>query len=701
MNTPITVRLTLVSLAIAAALSPIAYAQGGYGLKDANRSAVKKEAWVCKGCTSNIENKGVVTLGIATQDGDDSHIGNTTGTDSDGGAVSVSGNLRQRKEDGTRLDAQAHKLGFDDGSASLTLRSPGHYQIYLNYQALTRFDAEGLTPYLSAGGQLSLPDDWQSAGTTAGMTGLANSNPVKLEKKRQRFELGGEVSGDGFDSAMNFRHETREGAQRSSVNLLTNAAMVAKPIDDSTDTLDASVSFRRDGFLGAINGQVSKYSNQYQKLAFDNAFYPTFGAAYGGQMAVDPDNQAFSLGSSLQFFEGRQQALMHLRFARMSQDEALLDATVTGPSPQLPIAAVDNQVDVMELGLRYSNRPTRELSLKASYDFRDRDNKTPEYLFPQVVTDSIYRGDAWNKPYDRTRQQLALGAQYRFSRSWDLSSDYSYEHNSYNLLSRDSVFEHRIDAALRGQILPNWQIRLIGEAADRRGGNYEASDYTERANQSAMRQYFLADRDKREIKLMTDHSFDALSLQFNLHTGNEDYSDNDNSLGLSEVRYTGFGLNGSYPIADNIHLNAFVGKDWRDSEQAGSSTGVSRWFAENRDENTSVSLGIKWDKLWDDKLTLGSDYLYSDGSSDTEVSQGLQSLYGPYSATRHTLKSWADYRLNESMSLRFDWIYEDYRDMDWANDNLAMDAIPNVILLGDLSHDYQAHYFGFSFSYQW
>lgn len=690
--------LSLIASAILLGLS--GQAMAGYGLKDANRTSVKKDAWVCKGCESKSESTSAITAGIAWQDGEDSHFANTTGTDADGATGYVSADIQHRGDKDYRLDFQADKLGFDASSARLAIRKPGHYQFYLDYRALARYDTnQGVTPYSAGGDLLVLPDNWQTAGTTAGMTGLLDATAVKLEKKRQRFELGGAVTGDSFTSELNFRHETREGAQRSSVNLLTNAAMVAKPIDDSTDTLDAKVYWRGDRFLGGINGQFSKYSNDHQRLAFDNAFYPTFGAAYNGQMAVDPDNQAFSLGTDLQFFEGAQQAIMRARFSRLTQDEPLLNATVTGPSPALPVISPDTQVDLMELGLAYSNRLSREFSVRASYDFRDRDNKTPEYLYPLVTTDSIYRGEYYNKGYDRTRQLLKLGAKYRFSRQWDLDTLYRYDHNSYSELSRDSVFENHFEATVRGQIMAGWRVSLKGEVSARRGDSYQTSSNTQAQNQSAMRQYFLADRDKREIRLMTDHYFADLSLQFNVHSGNEDFSESE--LGLGEVQYTGFGMNAGYPLTEHLLLNGFLGMDWRDTTQFGSNSGVSRWTGESRDEHTSASLGLKWQNLMDNKLSLGLDYGYSDGSSDTEVSLGLSNIYGPYSATRHNVSAYANYQLSDAMSLRLDWLYENYSDMDWGNEGLTPASIPNLILLGSLGHDYQAHYLGFSFSYQW
>ncbi|MGL5147099.1 MAG: MtrB/PioB family outer membrane beta-barrel protein, partial [Plesiomonas shigelloides] len=350
MNSHFTPRFSLLSLAIGVVfMVPLTANSAGYALKDANRSTLKKAAWVCKGCTIEAKKDGFAEATIAVQQGNDKHIRNTTGTDADGVAGNLSGGYMERDQDATRTEFSANRLGFDDGNAAFTLSSPGFYKISAKYRELSRFNSTGMTPYISQGDELILPPDWRFAGTTAGMTGLDNVMPVDLQHKRHRYEMEGKVAGEQFTTDLNFRHETRKGNTRSAVDLLTNAAMIAKPIDDATDTVDARVFWHGNNLLAGLTGQASKYYNDFSKLAFENPFTPTFGAAYDGQMSVAPDNQALSIGGDVQLFQGRQQALVHLRYSRMSQDEALLPATINGPSPLLPVSAVDTQIDVTEM----------------------------------------------------------------------------------------------------------------------------------------------------------------------------------------------------------------------------------------------------------------------------------------------------------------------------------------------------------------
>ncbi len=167
------------------------------------------------------------------------------------------------------------------------------------------------------------------------------------------------------------------------------------------------------------------------------------------------------------------------------------------------------------------------------------------------------------------------------------------------------------------------------------------------------------------------------------------------------MKTSGYDISGQYLFSEDLSVNAFVNQDWRDSEQAGSSNfSTANWFAKVDEQSTVVGLGAQYQNLMDKKLALGIDYNYSDGQSDTEVTQGLTTPYGDYFSTTHNVNAFADYQFSESMGVRFDWIFEQYQDADWSNHGMSVDQIPNVLTFGDLGHDYSAHYFGVTLSYQ-
>ncbi|MFV7769708.1 MtrB/PioB family decaheme-associated outer membrane protein [Shewanella marisflavi] len=690
-------RLSLLALAV---ISSYAGAQG-YGLASANRDKVKLDAWECKRCEVPKGTTGMIGAGIAYNDGGDSRFGNTTGTDQDGAVASLEADLAHKTDSSYQTRFEANRLGYDAGSASLTTGRKGQYEIQAAYRGFARYDNNSaLTPYRRDGQTWQLPSEWQSAATTDQMTSLSSSlSPAELKITRDRYLIDANYTGDFYEVALGYQHEERQGNRRASVNLLTNSTLLAERIEDKNDRVNAKLYFRGDHWLTGIDAEVSQYQNDLSALHWQSAFSPTFGAAYFGQNAVAPDNKAYRVAGHSQFSAEGQQVIMHLGFTRMTQDQAFLPATINGPSPALPATDLAGQVDLIEMKLKYHGRLTPAFSLRAGYDYRDRDNKTPIFSYPQIVTDSYYSGDRLNPDYDRTRQQANLGAKYRFTRSLYLDLQYQYEHNNYNGLDRDTLQESDIEAKLHYRLSPHWQAWLKAEYRDRNGSEYHGMTASNRPNNPLMRRSYLADREHQGYGLYASYNGGAYNVTLNLHTRQDDYTDT--QIGLTQVDSQGYDLSAQYAISENLNFNAFVNQDWRDSDQAGSNNYAgANWFANTEDEATLIGAGIDYSNLLEKRLRIGLDYSFSDGQSDTEVSQGLHNPYGDYYATKHNINAFADFSLSNGLGLRFDWIFEQYQDADWANDQLMPDSIPNVLSFGDLSHDYSAHYFGVTLSYR-
>ncbi|QYJ87392.1 MtrB/PioB family decaheme-associated outer membrane protein [Shewanella mesophila] len=690
-------RLSTLAFAI---ISTMAYSEG-YGISSANRDSLKLDGWKCQRCAVTTGTHGQIGIGAAHNDGEDSRFGNTTGTDKDGVVASLEANVTHQNETGYRTRFKADKLGYENGSAALTTGKPGQYAITAAYRGITHYDTnQALTPYTTQNGRWQLPQQWQAGATTAQMSELnASSVATELKIARDRYRLNGAYRGDFYKAEIDYQHEQRQGQRTASANLLTNSTMLAQRIDDSTDELNAKLYLSGDNWLAGIDAGLSHYSNDEQSLHWQSAFTPTFGAAYFGQSSVAPDNKAYRIAGSTQFSDAGQQVLMHIGFTRMTQDQAYLPATINGPSPMLPSANLDGQVDIIEMKLNYSGRITRELSLRASYDYRDRDNKTEINSYPQIVTDSYYAGNAANPEYDRTKQQVNIAAKYRIAPAAYIDVGYEYDHNNYSDLDRQSLQELTLFGKFNYRVSSQWQLWLKAQASDRSGSSYQAVNTTSSPSNPLLRKSYLADRERQRYALYTSYSGDSYNISANAHWMQDDYTDT--LIGLTNVETQGYDLSAQYTINDNLNLNAFLNQDWRDSDQAGSSNyATPNWYSSSEEQSTLIGAGINYANLMDKKLNLGLDYTYADGQSDTQVVQGLRSPYGSDFSTKHNINAFADYRVSERVGLRFDWIYEQYQDADWANQGLTLDTLPNVLSFGDLSHDYGAHYFGLTLSYQ-
>ncbi|WP_223293020.1 MULTISPECIES: MtrB/PioB family decaheme-associated outer membrane protein [Shewanella] len=694
------VSISLVAMAISSVFSPAM--ADGYSLAQVNRTSLKLDKWECKRCKVSTEAAGSIGVGVAYNDGSDSHFGNTTGTDTDGLVGHLDADVTLKNESGYQTKIEADKLGYDNGSATLTTGKPGQYQIALGYRGIANYDTDkAMTPYRVKSDAMVLPQDWQTGATTGQMATLAdNAKPAELMTQRDRFSLDAHYKGNFYKAELDYQHEARSGKRTFSGNILTNSAMLAQPIDDSIDNLGAKIYFSGDGWLAGIDTMLSQYNNDHNALNWDSAFTPTFGAAYAGQSATAPDNKAYRVAGNAQFGANGQQILMHTGFSRFTQDQAFLPATINGPSPDLPAVNLDGQVDMIEMTIKYSGRITSELSLRASYDYRDRDNKTEINDHPQVITDSYFSGTAANPEYDRTRQKAKLAAKYRFTRNVYFDVGYDYDHNNYSDLDRETLHESSIYGRLSYRASQAWSFAFKAKAQDRSGSEYKPVTRTDSLSNPLLRKSYLADRERQEYKLSANYTgSDTFSTSANLHFSQEDYTDT--QIGLTNIDTSGYDISGQYLANEDLSFNAFFNQDWRDSDQAGSSNfSTANWYANVDEQSTILGLGMLYQNLVDKKLSLGIDYNYSDGQSDTEVKQGLVTPYGDYFSTSHNVNAFADYQFSESMAIRLDWIFEQYQDADWSDQDVSMSTIPNVLTFGDLSHDYSAHYFGLTLSYQ-
>ncbi len=697
--------LTLLAWAISGALTQ-AQAEG-YDIQNANRSSIKTEAWSCKQCQTQTGHKGVVSATLAYNDGEDSRFGNMTGTEHDGLVANVGADVQNKTENGYQTSLEADKLGFDAGSATLTTGRPGQYQINLGYRGIANYqDNELESPYTASQDKMLLPDNWVEGGTTQAMTQLeASLTKHDLSLQRDRLNIGGYYAGKmaaagHYRASVNYQHEERSGAKKSSVNILTNSAMLPQPIDDSTDEIDARLYFGGAGWQAGINSQISQYKNDHQALLWQSAFTPTFGAAYLGQNAVDPDNKAYRVAAEASGGKNGHNILMHAGFSNLSQDEAFLPATINGPSPTLPADNLDGEVETLEMLLKYSGRITQDFMVQASYNYQDRDNKTAKLNFPQVVTDSFFQGTAQNTLYDKRTKQFELKGKYRFTGFIFAEAGYSHDENDYSELDRQSLDESGVFAKLSYRHSPTWSAWFKGEALDRDGSEYIPVTSTQSSSNPWLRKSYLADRKRQKFTLHGDYQSDfGLSLGASLHSIDDDY---DHTLvGLTQVSYLGYDISSEYLISEDLSVNAYLNQDWRDSDQAGSNNfSTPDWFSSTQEKSTILGAGLIYKNLWDNSLDLGFDYSYADGESDTDITYGINSPYGDYYSRKHNINAYANYKLTDNMSLRVDWLFEKYKDADWQNQHTSWDTVPNVLSFGDLSHNDNAHYLGFTLRYQ-
>lgn len=95
------------------------------------------------------------------------------------------------------------------------------------------------------------------------------------------------------------------------------------------------------------------------------------------------------------------------------------------------------------------------------------------------------------------------------------------------------------------------------------------------------------------------------------------------------------------------------------------------------------------------RLALSLDATYADAVTESDpYSSGLAWLPYPDITTQITsLAAKGVYQLSPGRELRLRYFYEHYRSADYAQDNVLVDTLANILLLGNQSPRYSGHVF--------
>jgi MtrB/PioB family decaheme-associated outer membrane protein len=694
-------KLNLVTLALLAnaGIATTAMAAGGYGLQNANTDKVKFDKWDCKRCVVETGVKGTVGVGMGYNSSDDIRSANAFAAENEF-AGKVDADLTYVGKSGYRATVEADNLGMESGRLNIDAGKVGQYNLNLNYRQIATYKTDSaMTPYLGVGGDdLTLPGNWQTAGSTQDMSELYNSlNPIELSLKRKRTGLDFDYQGkELWSTYVNYLREDKSGLKQASGSFFNQSMMLAEPVDYTTDTLEAGIKLKGDNWFTSIHYNGSTFKNAYSQLGFDNAFSPTFGAATQGYMSLAPDNEAHTVSLMGQMNIEKTIMSARVHYGQMTQDQAFV---TSGYGYQVPTESLDGQVDMTGVNLKLVSRINRSVRVKASYDYSDRDNKTNIEEWTQISIDSTTGQAAYNTPYDITTQRAKLSVDYRIARGMKLETGYDYRTDERTYQDRETTNENTLWTQFRLSSFENWDMWIKGSYGQRDGSQYQASQWTSSESNDLLRKYNLADRKRTMIEARVTHNpIDTLTLDFGTRYAIDDY--NDTQIGLTESTDLSYDASASYMLNDDMTLTAFYNRQIIESDQAGSSTfSAPTWTSRVEDQVDVIGASFSYSNLMEKKLRLGVDYTYADSNSNTQVTQGITGNYGDYFAKVHNVNIYGQYQATEQMALRVDYKMEKYQDNDAGND-IAPDEIWNVLSFGSNSHDYNAHLIMLSMSYR-
>ena len=658
-------------------------------------ASIDTSQWKCKYCVVEEGWRGELDLGLGNLSMNSFKFGEYNGINESGVFFITNANLSYRDPDASYLDLSASDLGLDSRSLTIEGGQQGKYDLFLEYNEIPHYiSSTAVTPYTGSGtSSLTLPG-WVPSGTTGSMPGLAASlKNIDLETQRKRLGVGLSLSTDShWNYDINFRHDTKEGTRRIAGAFFLNTAQLVQPVDYVTDEMDVSVSYATRKLQASLSYYGSVFSNNNKSLTWDNAYT----AAGSGQLALPPDNQFNQIMLSAGYNLTEKNHLSgDIAFGRMEQNEALLAATlnssVVDPTPgTVPLTTATGTsnatINTLDAKLRLVSALSKDFKLNSTVSYNDRDNTTPRSIYDLVTTDILVTGQPTNLPYSTTKSKIKLNADYRQNSRTKLAAGYDIDILERTFQDIEKTTEQTLWGRIRTRTIDKYFVELKIAQTRRDASTVAVVNPSEN---TLLRKYNMADRTRDTLGLHINVTPDPrYTIALNLDFSDSEYDKS--TLGLTDSSEYSLSGDISTMLDEDTFLNAFVGYEIVKSTQAGSQTFSSAdWIASNDDTFDNIGLGLTH-VLIDDKLDIGADISRSRSTGKIAIS-GTGSPLPDLKTSRDTLKLYANYHLQEMITLRADYWYEHYSSRDWALDGVSPNTIPNALTLGEQSPAYNVH----------
>ena len=667
--------------------------------------------WKCKYCEFEEGFGGEVELGAGYVSDDSFKFGEYNGLFEKGAYFIGNATASYRDEDAYYMDLFVRDLGLEKRSIGIEGGRQGKYKLFLRYDEIPHYISDtAVTPYLGTGsdtlklpGYDEIPPDWQRANTTAGMTDLNSSlRQVDLKTKRKRVDVGMAYTPiSKWEYKLKYRHEVKDGQTATAGSFFYDAAQLIKPVDYTTDQVDASIFYNSEKVQTSLAYYGSFFKNNNDSLTWDNAYSSAFGAD-AGQLALEPDNQfnQFVLSGGFHIAEGTL-ASAEVAMGRMEQNDSFLPYTTNtslGGVNSLPSSSLNGIVDTLTANLKLVSAISEKWHLHAAYTYNDRDNKTPQLTFDSwVSTDIAVGGSRTTLPYSFTENDFKINADYRLVRSTKLAFGYDYDTMERTYQETDKTKENTLWASATVRNLSTDLIVKIARGV-RDVSNYTPVPEIQPPENPLLRKYNMADRERLLSKVHASIlPVENITLGLSVDYATDDYTDS--QIGLTDGSEFSIHADAGMMLGENTNLHFFVGQQQIKSSQAGSQTlSTPDWYADNNDTITTAGIGLT--QGINEQLDIGADFTMSRSVGEITVTSGSPSVYPDNVTNLDSLKLYANYRLKENISLYLGYWYESYDSSNWALDGVTPDSIPTVLSLGIQSPSYDVSVVALALRYQ-
>ena len=475
-------------------------------------------------------------------------FGEYNGLEDDGaflvGSLVLHGGGHYDSDDATRWKLTATDLGLSTRNVAAEYGRQGLFRVTFSYDELRRNRSDSYaTPYAGAGSNvLTLPPGWlvpvvprvnatapNARGLSAAVTSssalvggvltaptsaqlaaagaiLAADLPLfsryDLHTTRSRYDAGvSYIAPREWEIAVNANRSDRTGAKpMGSVTRVTGgdiAAILADPIDQTTDQITISIAKRTKQDFVQLGYYGSKFTNHIDSLTWTNWANP----ATSMTMSSAPSNQAHSLSLNAGHdFSRATRLVLTGAYGRNTQNAVFLADAST---PLVPTTSLDGLVVTQTYALKLTSRPTRRWNLGLAYRFDERDNRTAVHTFayydanepaaptainsafsaalgvPPTLLSSNANVNA-NRPYSRRLNQATADATLRLASGHSLRGAYEWQRldrwcdGSWIACADAAETEdNTLSLEWRATLLATLETRLSVSRAERDVGTYD------------------------------------------------------------------------------------------------------------------------------------------------------------------------------------------------------------------------------------
>jgi MtrB/PioB family decaheme-associated outer membrane protein len=659
--------------------------------------------WKCTQCPFLRSAEGDAEVGALYADGANSSFGHYTGIDHSGAYADVGASGQMRSDDGDYANYDLERLGLASRDGYVEGGREGRYDLRISYDGQpTRLYDTAVTPFRGNGATLDLPAGWTAAGSTGGMSVLAQSlAPVNLGYDRRTVALLARFfASPSWTLFGEFRRQEKIGTDFTSASFLTQAVQLPQPIDYVTDSFETGAAWagRIASFRLSYTG--SWFEDDSDALNFANPYLPIVPGSTEGRLGVPPGNtlQQLAAAGNLRPPWWATTLTYSASVATLRQNDAFLPvSTLAGAGVPAP-GALDGDVHLSHYALGLATRPLAKLSLRGNATYDGRDDKTNPLAIAYIVTDTFPGGTAITPRYSEDHVRLDGGADYALAHWLKIGVGGKLDDIHYGP-GQVVTWTQNAQSWGRATITPitSLSVTLKYGNALRKVSSFDIGALPPEENPLIF-EYDYAPRD-RVFSTLTGAWSATSTLTWSVEgsLAKDDYRSS--PLGLQAVHEQRASTTLTWTPRSTLSAYVDGGYERLFNLQSGySGLGTTPWLAADTERFWNMDVGGRW--VPQERWTLTLDYLIAPSYDDTDSTVGSLSQAFPQSWTKlDSTRLQVAYQWTSSLQIHFRYTRETYNSNDWALNGVGPSTIPNLLALGVQPYRDNVNLFGLTVRY--